>query len=76
MKTPAKSPVNNPIHPNKVGEIRGVPLPAGQGPVKTAGAAKPAKHGKPFGKSRDNHEDRGERQMKTTHNPQTFPHGK
>jgi hypothetical protein len=25
--------------------------------------------------SRDLREDRGERQMKTTHNPQTFPHG-
>jgi hypothetical protein len=26
--------------------------------------------------SRDNHEDRGERQIKNTHNAQTFPHGK
>lgn len=29
-----------------------------------------------FSKSRDNREDRGERQMKTSHNPQTFPHGR
>jgi hypothetical protein len=29
----------------------------------------------PKGKSRDTREDRGERQMKTAHNPQTFPHG-
>jgi hypothetical protein len=28
-----------------------------------------------FSKSRDTREDRGERQMKTTHSPQTFPHG-
>ena len=35
--------------------------------------AKPAKHNKI---SRDNREDRGERQMKNTHNAQTFPHGK
>jgi hypothetical protein len=28
-----------------------------------------------FSKSRDTREDRGERQMKTSHNPQTFPHG-
>jgi hypothetical protein len=29
-----------------------------------------------FSKSRDTREDRGERQMKTSHNPQTFPHGR
>jgi hypothetical protein len=28
-----------------------------------------------FSKSRDTREDRGERQMKTSHNSQTFPHG-
>ena len=28
-----------------------------------------------FSKSRDTREDRGTREMKTTHNPQTFPHG-
>jgi hypothetical protein len=35
--------------------------------------AKPPKHNKT---SRDNREDRGERQMKNTHNAQTIPHGK
>jgi len=29
-----------------------------------------------FSKSRDVREDRGSRQMKTTHNAQTFPHGR
>ena len=29
-----------------------------------------------FSKSRDTREDRGSRQMKTTHNAQTFPHGR
>jgi len=28
-----------------------------------------------FSKSRDNREDRGSRQMKTSHAPQTLPHG-
>jgi hypothetical protein len=37
--------------------------------------AKPEKRGNTFSQSRDIREDRGERQMKTTHNPQTFPHG-
>ena len=35
--------------------------------------AKLAKHNKT---SRDNREDRGERQMKNTQTAQTFPHGK
>jgi hypothetical protein len=29
-----------------------------------------------FSKSRDTREDRGARQMKTSHNAQTFPHGR
>jgi hypothetical protein len=29
-----------------------------------------------FSKSRDTREDRGSRQMKTSHNSQTFPHGR
>ena len=28
-----------------------------------------------YSKSRDLREDRGSRQMKTSHNPRTFPHG-
>jgi hypothetical protein len=37
---------------------------------------KPAKRDNIFSKSRDTREDRGERQMKTSHNAQTFPHGR
>jgi len=29
-----------------------------------------------FSQSRDTREDRGQREMKTTHNAQTFPHGR
>jgi hypothetical protein len=46
-------------------------------------SAVPVKPGAPhqkrdniFSKSRDTREDRGERQMKTSHNPQSFPHGR
>jgi hypothetical protein len=37
---------------------------------------KPQKRDNIFSKSRDTREDRGERQMKTSHNPQTLPHGR
>jgi hypothetical protein len=36
---------------------------------------KPQKRDNTFSKSRDTREDRGARQMKTAHSPQTFPHG-
>jgi hypothetical protein len=39
-------------------------------------AAKPAKRENIFSKSRDTREDRGERQMKTSHSSQTLPHGR
>jgi hypothetical protein len=47
-------------------------------PSLTAATAKPKsqKRDNIFSKSRDQREDRGARQMKTTHNPQTFPHGR
>jgi len=35
---------------------------------------KPLKRDNIFSKSRDTREDRGSRQMKTSHNAQTFPH--
>jgi hypothetical protein len=38
--------------------------------------SKPAKRDKTFSKSRDTREDRGERQIKTSHNPQTFRLGR
>jgi hypothetical protein len=37
---------------------------------------KPPKRDNTFSKSRDTREDRGERQMKTSHNPQTFSRGR
>jgi hypothetical protein len=37
---------------------------------------KPQKRDNIFSKSRDTREDRGSRQMKTSHNAQTFSHGR
>jgi hypothetical protein len=37
-------------------------------------SSKSEKRDNTFSKSRDTREDRGERQMKTTHDSQTFPH--
>ena len=39
-------------------------------------APTPHKRDNIFSKSRDTREDRGERQMKTSHNARTFPHGR
>ena len=39
-------------------------------------SARPAKRDNIFSKSRDTREDRGARQMKTSHNAQTFTHGR
>jgi hypothetical protein len=38
--------------------------------------SKPKKRDNTFSKSRDTREDRGARQMKTSHSSQTFTHGK
>ncbi len=38
--------------------------------------AKAPKRDNTFSQSRDTREDRGERQMKTSHNAQTFPHAR
>ena len=38
--------------------------------------SKAPKRDNTFSQSRDTREDRGSRQMKTGHNPQTFPHGR
>jgi hypothetical protein len=43
-------------------------------PKVTAPDLKPQKRDNIFSKSRDTHEDRGTREMKTSHNTQTFPH--
>jgi hypothetical protein len=45
-------------------------------PKEAAPNPKSQKRDNIFSKSRDTREDRGERQMKTSHNPQTFPHGR
>jgi len=37
---------------------------------------KPPKRENVFSRSRDTREDRGSRQMKTAHNPQTLSHGR
>jgi hypothetical protein len=37
---------------------------------------KPKKRDNTFSKSRDTREDRGRRQMKTSHSSQTLPHGR
>lgn len=42
--------------------------------AKTAGSSKAAKRENTFSKSRDTHEDRGTREMKNSHNAQSFPH--
>lgn len=42
----------------------------------TAPTAKPKKRDNIFSKSRDIREDRGSRQMKMAHNPQSLPHGR
>jgi len=44
--------------------------------VEAAPNPKPQKRDNIFSKSRDTREDRGERQMKTSHNPQSFSHGR
>ena len=41
-----------------------------------AASPKTTKRDNIFSKSRDTREDRGARQMKTSHNSQTFPHGR
>jgi hypothetical protein len=45
-------------------------------PVATAATAKNKKRDDIFSKSRDTRENRGTREMKTSHNAQTFPHGR
>jgi len=55
--------VQTPVFPKTLHQFR---------PVKAAPAAKPQKRENTFSKSRDTREDRGTREMKTSHNNQTF----
>lgn len=67
---------------NKVPELLKTPVfPKTLHHVRTRGekataSPKPAKRDNTFSKSRDTREDRGERQMKTSQNPQTFTRGR
>jgi hypothetical protein len=63
MKTP-----ETPVFPKTLHQLRpnsgdAIPQP------------KPGKRDNIFSKSRDTREDRGARQMKTSHSPRTLPHG-
>jgi hypothetical protein len=60
--------VQTPVFPKTAHQFRPVPAVA----VK----AKPKKRDNTFSKSRDTREDRGTREMKTSHDAQSFPHGK
>jgi hypothetical protein len=62
-----------PVFPQTLHRLRTNPeAVAGGGPAKP----KPVKRDNIFSKSRDNREDRGERQIKTSHNPETFSRSK
>jgi len=66
-------PPKTPVFPQTLHRMR-------PDPAAVAKAAAPSPNSKKrdniFSKSRDMREDRGERQMKTSHNPQTLPHGR
>ncbi len=68
---PAKAPEapQTPVFPQTLHRVRT------RGKLANTGA-KPKKRDNVFSKSRDTREDRGERQMKTSHNTQTMPHGR
>jgi hypothetical protein len=75
MKAPASKPAasQTPVFPQTLHRMR----PNPEAKAKSAGPEpKPQKRDNIFSKSRDTHEDRGERQMKTMHNPQTFSRGR
>jgi hypothetical protein len=66
MKKPiasAAQTAQTPVFPQTLHELR---------PSPKAATAKPKKRDNVFSKSRDTREDRGTREMKTSHNDQTF----
>ncbi len=66
---PAPATPETPVFPKEVHH----PRP----PIVAEGTAtKPVKRDNIFSKSRDIREDRDARQVKTSHNPQTLPHGR
>jgi hypothetical protein len=64
---PEEAP-QTPVFPKTLHQVR-------QRGTATTPNPKSQKRDNTFSKSRDTREDRGARQMKTTHNPQTFSHG-
>jgi hypothetical protein len=76
MKTavakPAATP-QTPVFPQTLHRLR---PNAGAAASAAASNPKSQKRENTFSKSRDTREDRGSRQMKTTHNSQTFPHSR
>jgi hypothetical protein len=71
MKTPIskfEAIVQTPVYPQTLHQFRPDP--------KAAATPKPPKRDNTFSKSRDMREDRGTREMKTSHNSQSFPHPK
>jgi hypothetical protein len=58
-----------PVFPKTLHHLRTDPTEATPSP-------KSQKRDNTFSQSRDTREDRGTRQMKTTHNSQSFPHGR
>jgi len=64
---PAAATPETPVFPKEIHHPRPPIVPAGT-------PEKPAKRDNIFSKSRDVREDRDERQVKTSHNPQTLPH--
>lgn len=58
-----------PVFSKTLHQLRPDPKAATSGP-------KAQKRDNTFSQSRDTREDRGSRQMKTSHNAQTFPHGR
>jgi hypothetical protein len=60
---------NAPVFPQTLHHVQSEPKEAAPG-------SQSPKRDKIFSKSRDTREDRGTRQMKTTHNSQSFPHGR
>ena len=65
-----------PVFPKTLHQLRPKSQRGASAPTPPAAQpAAPVKRDNIFSKSRDVREDRGSRQMKTSHNPQSLPHG-
>jgi hypothetical protein len=72
IRKSAEAP-RTPVFPQTLHRMRTNPAAIAR---EAAPGPKPQKRDNIFSKSRDTREDRSARQMKTSHNPQTFPHGR